>query len=68
MPIISMEELTRIGQELYQQLGASPEEATTVVDLLIESSLDGHDSHGVRRLLQYVAGIRTGKIIPKAKI
>lgn len=68
MPIISVEELTRIGQELYQKLGASPEEATIVVDLLVESSLAGHDSHGIRRFLQYVAGIRTGKIVPKAKI
>lgn len=68
MPTLSVEELTHIGQELYQKLGASPEEAATVVDLLIESNLAGHDSHGVRRLLQYVAGIRSGKIVPKAKI
>ena len=68
MPILSAEELRRIGQELYQRLGASLEEATTVVDLLVESNLAGHDSHGVRRLLQYVAGIRSGKIVPKAKV
>ncbi|MDA0745953.1 MAG: Ldh family oxidoreductase [bacterium] len=68
MPVFSGEELRRIGREIYERAGATPEEAETVAGLLVESSLMGHDSHGVMRLPQYVTAIENGQIRPGAKV
>ena len=68
MPTFSAEELRRIGREIYENAGATPHEAETVANLLVESSLMGHDSHGVMRLPQYVAGIESGQIKPGAVV
>jgi uncharacterized oxidoreductase len=62
MPIFKPDELRRIGREIYEQMGASPEEAEIVADLLVEANLAGHDSHGVVRIPQYVSAIKRGQI------
>ncbi len=67
MPTIAAEELRRIGKEVYQGVGATPEEAATVSDLLVASNLAGHDSHGVVRIPQYVEAIENGQIKPGAQ-
>ena len=67
MPILTVAEVSRVGREMYERVGASPEEAATVVDLLVESNLAGHDSHGARRLVQYVEAVHSGQIVPGAK-
>ena len=68
MPTFSADELRRIGREIYEHAGATPHEAETVANLLVESSLMGHDSHGVMRLPQYVVGIESGQIKPGAVV
>ena len=66
MPTVPADELRRIGREVYERVGATPEEARIVADKLVESNLVGHDSHGVLRLPQYVAGVESGQIVPGA--
>ena len=68
MPVFSAEELRRIGRDIYERAGATSEEAETVAGQLVESSLSGHDSHGVLRLPQYVAGVASGQIVPGAVV
>jgi hydroxycarboxylate dehydrogenase B len=62
MPTFMPEELRRIGREIYERMGASPEEAKTVSEALVDANLAGHDSHGVVRIPQYVSAIRRGQI------
>ena len=62
MPIFSPDELRRIGREVYERVGATPDEAKTVADLLVASNLAGHDSHGVVRIPQYVSAVERGQI------
>ena len=68
MPVFSAAELQRIGREIYERAGATPKEAETVAGQLVESSLSGHDSHGIQRLPQYVAGVESGQIVPGAVV
>lgn len=67
MPILTAEQLTRIGYELFEAAGCSPEDARAVVDHLVESSLFGHDSHGAIRFYEYAQAIRDGRFDPKAR-
>ena len=62
MPIFNPDKLRRIGREVFERIGATPEEARTVADLLVSSNLAGHDSHGVVRIPQYVSGVQSGQI------
>ena len=48
------DQLRKNGFEIFKAAGATDEEARTVSDLLVESNLAGHDSHGVLRIPQYV--------------
>ncbi len=47
--------------------GTSTVDAQTVARSLVGSNLLGHDSHGVRRLVDYVAKIHSGQIVPRAE-
>ena len=62
MPIFNPDKLRRIGREVFERIGATPEEARIVADLLVSSNLAGHDSHGVVRIPQYVSGVQSGQI------
>src|SRR5438445_10515326 len=66
MPIIHTEELHRFAIDLVAAMGASDEEAGTVADVLVRSTLGGHDSHGVIRLEEYARMVREGQIVPGA--
>ncbi|MDE2831819.1 MAG: Ldh family oxidoreductase, partial [Gemmatimonadota bacterium] len=59
MPILNPDKLRRIGREVFERIGATPEEAQIVADLLVASNLAGHDSHGVVRIPQYVSGVQS---------
>ncbi|MEM4311290.1 MAG: Ldh family oxidoreductase [Nitrososphaerales archaeon] len=60
MYLIQHNRLREIGIKIFEQLGASKEEAEIVANHLVESNLVGHDSHGVVRIPEYV-----GRIIGK---
>ncbi len=67
MPTFSAEELRRIAQVILEAAGAPPDLAQVVGDSLVESNLVGHDSHGVLRLMQYLAFVRQGLVRPAAR-
>ncbi|HUY32304.1 MAG TPA: Ldh family oxidoreductase [Pirellulales bacterium] len=66
--LISHERISRIGIALFEAAGAPPGYARTVVDHLIESSLMGHDSHGVLRIPEYLDDVVQGRIMPAAPV
>ncbi len=68
MPTVSANELRRIGQEIFEAVGAGQGEAGVVADLLVGANLAGHDSHGVLNIPQYVAKVESGEIVPGASI
>ena len=62
------DQLRKNGFEIFKAAGATDEEARIISDLLVESNLAGHDSHGVLRIPQYVRMIQNGDIKPGANI
>lgn len=67
MPTIPAEELLRLGQNVFRAIGVPDEDAAWMAQVLVRANLQGHDSHGVIRIPQYVEEWRTGKLNPKAK-
>lgn len=59
--------LQAIAERILVAAGARNGAAQTVAASLVESDLAGHDSHGVRRLVQYVESIRAGRLDPAAE-
>lgn len=63
---IAATELTELAAGILAAHGASTSDAEVVARSLVESNLLGHDSHGVRRLPDYVRRIHDGGIDPRA--
>ena len=59
--------LTHLISQIFYAAGASDADAHQVADSLVASNLAGHDSHGVIRVPQYLAGITQGNIQPTAQ-
>ena len=59
--------LTRIARSLFEASGCSAEDAATVADHLVESSLFGHDSHGTIRIYEYVDQMADGTFDPAGR-
>jgi uncharacterized oxidoreductase len=68
MRFLSAETLDRFSRSLFEAVGASPEEAATVSEVLVRANLSGHDSHGVIRIPQYCQFVRSGHIVPGAPV
>jgi hydroxycarboxylate dehydrogenase B len=66
MPRVQATALIQYSQELFQSLGASPEEALLVARLLVDADLSGHDSHGVVQIPGYIKAHAQGLIVPGA--
>jgi LDH2 family malate/lactate/ureidoglycolate dehydrogenase len=60
--------LRTFTEQVLQVVGVLREEAETAAAVMIEASLCGVDSHGVRMLLGYITLIRNGKINPRGQI
>ncbi|WP_233819296.1 Ldh family oxidoreductase [Saccharothrix sp. S26] len=60
-------ELVKLAVRILLDAGTNLVDAKAVAGSLVESNLTGHDSHGVRRLVDYVARIRDGRIDPRAR-
>src|SRR5512133_347083 len=56
-----------IGRAVFLAAGASESNAARVTDAIVDSSLTGHDSHGVIRIIQYTRAIEKGEIDPAAR-
>lgn len=67
MPTLSAQKIEDIAFHVFRSAGASDEDAKTVAAHLRDSNLQGHDSHGLLRVLQYEAQIQKGIINPRAK-
>jgi hydroxycarboxylate dehydrogenase B len=67
MPIFTAPELKQFSSSIFVAAGASPEDASTVADSLVEANLAGHDSHGVMRVTEYVSWMEQGTINLAAK-
>lgn len=67
MVVLQAEQWQRIGHDLFVAAGATESNATRVTESLVDSSLVGHDSHGVIRILQYLQAIEAGHLDPAAE-
>ena len=65
MPRFTPEHLRQIGYEIFEAVGCLPEDARIVTDHLVESSLFGHDSHGMIRLYEYISFVKRGVWNPR---
>lgn len=54
MPIFQAAKLASLAADVFQAAGATAEESHIVGDALVEANLEGHDSHGVVRVPEYV--------------
>jgi uncharacterized oxidoreductase len=68
MPLIPVTQLRTISINIFTAIGLKADKAQTIANLLIESNLAGHDSHGVLRLPQYVLSIQSKTIDPDVEI
>ncbi len=60
------DELRRYLRQHLQEAGVAKAVAGEVADNLVESSLQGHDSHGVTLIPRYIEAIRAGELDPQA--
>ena len=59
--------LRKLAVEIFERAGAAEEEAMTVGNSLVQANLDGHDSHGVMRIPDYVTWMEKGLIAKRAE-
>ncbi len=64
--LVASSELERYGAALLRSVGASQVDAEWVASLVVASDLAGHESHGLRRLVEYVEHARSGAADPRA--
>ena len=66
--VVAAPVLESFSQKLLIAAGATDREAEVVADHLVESSLLGHDSHGILRLPEYLGFVAEGSITAGAEI
>jgi uncharacterized oxidoreductase len=66
MPVLSARVLNHISETLFVAAGVPDDEAAIVAQHLADANLVGHDSHGIRRVPDYVQRIRDGVYVPGA--
>ena len=54
MPNFNAPQLTTLATNMFKAAGATPDESRIVAEALVEANLEGHDSHGVVRVPEYV--------------
>jgi len=60
-------ELRKLGVSIFKHLGAPRDYSELVVDMLVEASLVGHGSHGIRYIPIYAERIKKGIIDIKSR-
>ncbi len=68
MPTFPPDPLRALAIKLYTAVGASTEQAETIAEILVETSLFGIDSHGVRAIPGYLRNVMAGQIRPASAI
>jgi uncharacterized oxidoreductase len=56
--------LRELCYSIFEAAGAPKDEAKTVSDILVDTSIHGVDSHGVRAIPGYIAGIKKKTLVP----
>ena len=59
--------LRDVTSRIFVGAGTPADLATEMANILVESNLVGHDSHGVIRIPAYVKQIKEGTLIPDAR-
>src|SRR5438552_7116636 len=67
MMYVQAQRLHKVALALFKAAGTPDDIATSVVDILIESNLAGHDSHGVQLIPNYMSGVKNGTIVADAR-
>lgn len=68
MPLFSSSAVARFCQDLLNGAGIPLEDATIVADVLVDTSLEGIDTHGISRLPIYLTRIQNGRINARPRI
>ena len=68
MPVFTATQLAKVAENILHAAGAMPEEARIVAGALVEANLEGHDSHGVVRVPEYVTWMEKKDIVSGAKL
>ncbi|MTI83150.1 MAG: Ldh family oxidoreductase [Firmicutes bacterium] len=66
MPQFSADKLVEFCKNLIKGAGVPEEDAAVVADVLVDTSLEGLDTHGISRLPIYLSRIQNGRINPQA--
>ena len=64
MPTLPFTDLERLTTELFAARGVPGADAAWIASRLVRANLRGHDSHGVIRIPQYCAAIKSGHLNP----
>jgi hydroxycarboxylate dehydrogenase B len=67
MLTMSAERLRDVSRRVFEAAGTPTDLATDMANILVESNLSGHDSHGIIRIPYYVKQIKDGTLDPKAR-
>ena len=62
MIVVPAERLLKLGNDIFKAQGLAPEKAEFLVETLVEATLTGHDSHGVRYFITYSDRIKENHI------
>jgi len=68
MPVFTVSRLQTIASEILHAAGATANESDTVAHALVDANLEGHDSHGVVRVPEYVRRMEAKLIQVGAKL
>jgi|SRR5712692_1279755 len=67
MLTMTAERLRDVTGHIFEAAGAPSDLAADMANILVESNLAGHDSHGVIRIPAYVRQIKEGGLVPDAR-
>ena len=67
MPTFPENKLRELSLKLLDAAGATEQQAQTVTEVLIDTSLFGIDSHGIRALPGHLRNLKKGRIQPDAE-
>lgn len=68
MPNVDALDLESVTYEIFSAAGSPERDARITAQIIVDSNLTGHESHGVATVPRYVDNIRTGLIDPGAEI
>jgi len=67
-PVVTCDaaELRRFATDILHRLGVAADDARFMADVIVDSDLAGHESHGLRRLAEYVQRWQDGNVAADA--